>query len=155
MSYYDAIAKGYDELYGEEQKRKYFTGLIMLKPNSKVLDVGCGTALLLESLPRGTYYLGIDSSKGMLYVAKERAKGRTADLILADAQMLPLRSHSFKTCYSFTVLQNVENKRRALREIARVCRKAIVSSLKGKGLEGLEDCVEVYPDIICRLQSFK
>ena len=152
--YYDAIAPGYDELYGEEQRRKYFSGFKLLKPDRKVLDVGCGTALLLESLPKGTYYLGIDKSLGMLKIAAKRVKGRPADLVLADAQLLPLRSSSFRTCYSFTMLQNVESPETALEEMKRVCDALVVSSLRGKGLEG-EDCLEVYPDLICIIQSFK
>jgi ubiquinone/menaquinone biosynthesis C-methylase UbiE len=150
VSFYDAVAKGYDELYGEEQRRKYKIGLKKLKPSYKVLDVGCGTALLFLELPKGTYYLGIDVSPGMLEVAKERVKNSLADLVLATAEALPLRSKSFPTCYSFTVLQNVEDPERALEEVRRVCAKAVVSSLKGKGLRG-EGCEEVYPDVICSI----
>ncbi len=153
--YYDVIARGYDELYGEEQKRKYFSGFKMLKPDKKVLDVGCGTALLLESLPKGTYYLGIDKSLGMLKVALNRVRGKLADLVLADARLLPIRSSSFKTCYSFTMLQNVKSPEKALNEIKRVCALSVVSSLKGKGLEGGENCLEIYPDVVCLVQSFK
>ncbi len=152
--YYDIIARSYDELYGEEQRRKYFTGLRLLRPSKKVLDVGCGTALLLENLPKKTYYLGIDKSLGMLSIALRRVKGRPADLLLADAQLLPLRSNSFGTCYSFTVLQNVEKPEKVLEEMKRVCRAFVISSLKGKGL-GDNDCIEVYPDILCIFQSFK
>ena len=118
----------------------------MLEPSWRVLDVGCGTGLLMERL-RESYYVGLDVSLGMLSKAKERRAG-LADLVLGDARQLPFRSKSFETCYSFTVLQNVPEPERALKELRRVCKRAVASSLKGKGLSG-GACVEVYPDVIC------
>jgi len=144
--YYDAISKGYDELYGEEQRRKYSVGLKLLKPGWRVLDVGCGTALLAESVS-GSFYVGLDVSKGMLREAAKRKRG-LVELVLGDARYLPFRSSSFDSCYSFTMLQNVPEPERALEEMRRVCKKALVSSLRGKGLRG-EGCVEVYPDVMC------
>ena len=144
--YYTQIARGYDELHGAEQRKKYSAGLNILKPSKKILDVGCGTALLSEQLDF-LYYLGVDISEGMLRIAKKRRRG-LMDLVRADAHALPLRSRSFKTCYSFTALQNLEEPGLGLKELKRVCENALVSSLRGKGLRG-KDCVEVYPDVIC------
>jgi len=144
--YYDAISRGYDELYGEEQKRKYSVGLKLLKPGWRVLDVGCGTALLAERVSE-SFYVGLDVSKGMLNKAMKRKRG-LAELVLGDARSLPFRSSSFDSCYSFTVLQNVPEPERVLEEMGRVCKKALVSSLRGKGLRG-KDCLEVYPDVMC------
>ncbi|UXD21360.1 type 11 methyltransferase [Ignicoccus pacificus DSM 13166] len=146
--YYDAIARGYDELYGEEQERKYYVGLKILPPKERVLDAGCGTALLSEHVEG--YYLGIDISIEMLKIGKEKIRGETKDLVLGDVQLLPLRSKSFATCYSFTVLQNVEDPHKALEELRRCCSSCVVSSLKGKGLED-GDCLEVYPDVLCKI----
>ncbi len=148
-NYYDEISKGYDELYGEEQRRKYFTGLKMLKPSERVLDVGCGTGLLIDHISF-TYYLGVDISRGMIEKAKRRRRG-LSDLVIADAQALPLRSNAFETCYSFTVLQNLRDPESGLREILRVCKKALVSSLRGRGLKR-DDCIEVPPDVICLIE---
>jgi len=117
----------------------------MLEPEGRVLDVGCGTGLLMREVR--AYYVGLDVSAGMLRKAAERRDG-AKDLVRGDARLLPFRSKSFDACYSFTVLQNVPEPEEALKEIRRVCRKAVVSSLKGKGLEGLE-CEEVYPDKVC------
>ncbi len=148
-SYYNAIAKGYDELYGEEQRRKYRKGLEMLEPSGKLLDIGCGTGLLIEELGDLVYF-GIDVSLEMLKVAKKRGASAVVNLILADVQLMPFRSNAFKTCYSFTVLQNVPNKGAFLSEVNRICEKALISSLKGIGLE-CEQPVEVYPDVVCLL----
>ena len=57
-----------------------------------VLDVGCGTAVLLEkiiAMRPATAAHGIDLSPGMLAVARERL-GESADVRVADAEALPL-----------------------------------------------------------------
>lgn len=118
----------------------------MLKPSKRVLDVGCGTALLLKHVEG--IYVGLDVSKGMLEEAVKKRGDRPADFVLGDARSLPFRSKSFDTCYSFTMLQNVPEPERALEEIARTCRKAVVSSLNGKGL-GFGKCEEARPDLVC------
>lgn len=145
--YYDAIARGYDELYGNEQRRKYQIGLKVLKPQRRVLDIGCGTGLLMEEL-EDVFYIGIDISLGMLERARERKTKLLADVIRADARSLPFRSNSFNTCYSFTVLQNLSSRETFYSEIRRTCRSTLVSSLKGIGLR-CEQAIEVYPDLIC------
>lgn len=77
MSEYDLIADIYDDLYRDPaslaedarviehlQDRELLSG--------SVLDVGCGTGLLLDYVPAIPHYVGIDPSAGML--AKARAK---------------------------------------------------------------------------------
>ena len=144
--YYDTISRGYNELYSEEQVRKYEVGLSLLPPRGKVLDAGCGTGLLMQFV-KG-YYLGIDISKGMISVAKRGSKGMAADLILGDIELLPLRSNSFETCYSFTVFQNLQHPKEAMECLKRCCASFLVSSLHGKNLERRK-CVKAYPDELC------
>jgi predicted TPR repeat methyltransferase len=97
---YDATSEGYDELYGAEQLRKYWMALRHVDLGGLggwVVDVGCGTGLLLSFL-RGlgcsAEYVGIDVSEAMLVKACLRADGLT-HLIQADGNNLPLRIFFF------------------------------------------------------------
>ncbi|MEM1509381.1 MAG: class I SAM-dependent methyltransferase [Thermofilaceae archaeon] len=99
---YDLIAERYDELYSSEQLAKHRVVLSLAPPVEPVLDAGCGTGMLLEALE--VYGVGLDSSKGMLQVAKRRLTGRLVDLVQADAEKMPFRSCSFAAVYSVTVL---------------------------------------------------
>ena len=148
--YYNAIARGYDELYGDEQKRKYEKGKRFLPLSEKVLDAGCGTGLF--ALEVEGYYLGVDISLEMLRIAKNKLRNCYKDFVFGDVQMLPIRSKAFKACYSFTVLQNVEDPERTMEELKRCCKSFVISSLKGKGLKG-ERCTNVYPDVLCIFQE--
>ena len=54
INYYNGIAKGYDELYKDEQLKKYAYLLDdkdLFKGVSTMLDVGCGTGFSLDYFP--------------------------------------------------------------------------------------------------------
>jgi ubiquinone/menaquinone biosynthesis C-methylase UbiE len=84
-----------------------------------VLEVGCGTGLLLERATRfAASARGIDLSPGML--AKARARG--LDVAQASATELPLADASVDVAYSFKVLAHVPDIAIAMAEMARVVR---------------------------------
>lgn len=71
--HYDVVSKLYDKLYLSEQLKK--VALILssrdLSQDLKVLDVGCGTGLLLERIVgAGCLSIGLDLSLKMLEKAK-------------------------------------------------------------------------------------
>jgi ubiquinone/menaquinone biosynthesis C-methylase UbiE len=84
-----------------------------------VLEVGCGTGLLLERIAhfaRSTK--GIDLSDGML----EKARARGLDVTLGSATDLPFDDARFDVACSFKVLPHVRDIERALKEMTRVVR---------------------------------
>jgi ubiquinone/menaquinone biosynthesis C-methylase UbiE len=84
-----------------------------------VLEVGCGTGLLLERFAEfASRARGIDLSPGML----EKARARGLDVALGSATALPFADESFDVTCSFKVLAHVPEIGRALREMARVTR---------------------------------
>ena len=94
--HYDAIAKEYDEFYKRPidlaEDIAMFRLLGTRLDGRSVLDVGCGTGLLLEHL-NPNYYLGVDISNGMLDVAREKFPDR--DFRWGDMGALPPLSHQF------------------------------------------------------------
>ncbi len=138
---YNVTAKGYDELYREEQYEKYGATIGYLAGADRICDVGCGTLLLLEYLRSKeltpAYYVGIDLSPGMLHVASSKLRSsllrglaHLVDLVEADAEHLPLRAGSCTLAVSFTVIDLVEKPEAMLAELRRVSRRALVTSLK-------------------------
>ncbi|HEU5298874.1 MAG TPA: class I SAM-dependent methyltransferase [bacterium] len=101
-------------------------GALALRGDESVLDVGCGTGIVLAALAArhpGARLTGIDADPGML----ERAAARTAlgiplRLILAYAQALPFRAGTFDAAVSTLIFHHLPTdvKRTALAEIARV-----------------------------------
>lgn len=134
---YDETSSRYDERYAELQSVKYRTIIKYLPEQAGcILDLGCGTGLLLEKLrKRRGLVVGVDASKGMLKRAKSRGKGPR--LVLADADSLPFRNDVFDCVVSVTLLQNMPDPARTVRELERVLRKGgtgILTSLKRKHL---------------------
>jgi ubiquinone/menaquinone biosynthesis C-methylase UbiE len=84
-----------------------------------VLEVGCGTGLILERVARFARTAhGIDLSHGMLAHAARRGLA----VAQASATQLPLADASVDVAYSFKVLAHIPDIAGAMREMARVVR---------------------------------
>jgi ubiquinone/menaquinone biosynthesis C-methylase UbiE len=84
-----------------------------------VLEVGCGTGLLMQGLADTARKLaGVDLSPGMLRPARERG----FDVLEGSAEALPVADDSFDLAFSFKVLAHVPDIERALAEMLRVIR---------------------------------
>ena len=135
---YDALGgRIYDLRYSEEQEAKYKLLLKRVRPDAAdvVLDVGCGTGLLLMKLHSRN--VGVDVSPGLISAAKSRAEPQLrSDLVLADAEGLPFREAVFDKVYSVTLIQNTPDPDGAVTEMKRVSRpgsKLAITALR-KGL---------------------
>lgn len=122
-SYYDAFSLGYDDGRDVGYHRlidDQAAALVRRVGEGRdVLEVGCGTGLVLERVTRfARTARGIDLSPGML----ERARARGLDVLEGSATALPFEDASFDVAYSFKVLAHVPELETALREMARVVR---------------------------------
>lgn len=122
-SYYDIFASSYDR--GRDKGYHRFLDdceveiVAPLANGRAVLEVGCGTGLLLERVAeRAARAVGIDLSEGML----EKAKARGLEVSQADATCLPFDDGLFDLTYSFKVLAHIQDIQKALSEMARVTR---------------------------------
>ena len=96
----DAVVSEYKRLAPDYDRRWSFyigatiretLGRIELQPDDRVLDVGCGTGVLLEALSNttpGAKLAGIDPSEDMLALARERVDG-TVVLKQSHAESAP------------------------------------------------------------------
>lgn len=124
-AYYDEFATVYDARRGGNVPGGYHDLLDQLETDfvarfgsgGDVLEVGCGTGLLLERIARfARTAKGIDLSPGML----EHAKKRGLDVQEASATALPFPDSTFDVTCSFKVLAHVPEIEQALSEMARV-----------------------------------
>lgn len=123
---YDRLAPEYDgrwaryiEASVEETLRR-----ARLHPDDRVLDVGCGTGVLLQALARageGRRLVGADLSVGMLRAAGRRLPPEVA-LTAAAVGRLPFRSGSLDAVVSSSSLHYWRVPAEGLGEIRRVLR---------------------------------
>ena len=126
--YYDAFAKGYERRRAGNDPGGYHDLLDELESeflrrfavDRSVLEVGCGTGLILERIKEyAASAQGVDLSEGML----EHARARGLDVEVGSATELPFADESFDVTCSFKVLAHVPDIQRALLEMARVTRR--------------------------------
>lgn len=88
----------------------------------RVLDVGCGTGVLLERLTARGGAIGLDLSPDMLARAAMRQRGRNARaaLVCGDAQHLPFRDGAFESVVSTFAINAVPDLETALAEMLRI-----------------------------------
>lgn len=99
---------------------------LRVKQGQCVLDVGCGTGVLLKTLAE-TYpdvaLVGIDPTQEMLAVACQRLP-KTIRLEQAEAEKLPFDDESFDTVISCNMFHNIREPVAALKEMRRVLKPA-------------------------------
>ncbi len=126
--YYDEFAERYDSARGGRVKGGYHDLIDDLEidflqrfaSGVDVLEVGCGTGLLLERIASFARHAeGVDLSPGMLAAARTRGL-KVAE---ASATLLPYDDESFDVTCSFKVLAHVADIRCALAEMTRVTRR--------------------------------
>ena len=113
-----------------------------IKPNSKILDIGCGFGRHIEILADfSREVIGIDNNSDMIKKAKDRLSNfKNVKLIVQDAQKLDFEDDYFDyvICVTNTFGDFPEIKENVLREMKRVCKKdgkIIISVYSDKALE--------------------
>jgi len=125
------FSKGYKP---RDVKFKKYLGLLGIKKDDKVLDVGCGEGIFLARIAK-TYEVdgtGVDISKKSIATAKSlrQAQGKLLRLRsgqayrlrfqVADATKLPFPNESFNHVLSFDFLEHTNKQKRVLAEMVRV-----------------------------------
>lgn len=118
------------EARDEVATRAAYLDLLGVEPGQRVLEVGCGTGVVLRDVARRVApdgrAVGLDPSQHLLHVARELAQqaglGRLIELRTGDARALPFADATFDVALAVTTLSHVPEGERAVPELARVVR---------------------------------
>ncbi len=132
LSMYSDTASGYNELHGEEQKKKIEIILknLELKKDDLLLDIGVGTGLALEALKGKCRCIGIEPCKELIEQANPEIKEKITE---AKAESIPFGDNKFDIIISVTAIHNFDNTDKAIEEIKRVAKpkaQIIITILK-------------------------
>ena len=124
LPFYDPVLR---ILFREEQAKRQLLAQADVRPEHRVLDVGCGTgtlAILIKTKCPEAWIVGLDGDTKVLAVARRKAAEADVDLALDEglAYALPYPDRSFDRVFSSMVFHHLtrEHKERALAEILRV-----------------------------------
>ncbi|MBO4643357.1 MAG: methyltransferase domain-containing protein [Alphaproteobacteria bacterium] len=132
-NYYTGISETYDEylhitfdLYKDspENTRGFMVNLLELKDTDNVLEVSAGTGkdseVILPKITKGHLTL-LDLTPAMLFKAqKNLEKFQNVDYVAGTALSLPFPDNYFDKLYCFTGVGHFPDRKRALKEMARV-----------------------------------
>ncbi len=99
-----------------------------VESKSKILDIGCGNALILPSiLKKNIFYFGFDISEKLIEIATKKyakeIKNKEANFFTGQATKLPFKNKEFDFVISFATLHHIPSKElqeKFFREIKRV-----------------------------------
>lgn len=124
--FFDDLASRWDEIYDPPKLErihlifeKYFNDI-----QSPVLDLGCGTGILLPELNnllgKGSNIYATDISYEMLKTAKNSNDRNNVKFSQADGHYLPVKNNIFKTVICFQVFPHFHNRNKIVKELFRV-----------------------------------
>ncbi len=115
MGSWENVSKWYDKSVGEKGHYYHQSVIIpnllhLLQPDQqmKLLDLGCGQAVLARALPDTVSYLGIDASATLIKAAEKRKKNKQHQFLVRDlTQPLTLPQKDFTHAVFLLSLQNI------------------------------------------------
>ena len=119
----------YDKMYKQENTYWWFQGrkdilFRMMKYHNlledgkaRVLDIGCGTGLILEEITDQTFAIGMDfSMKALGFCQKRNLK----HLVRGDVSNLPIASGGLELVLALDLLEHIEDDGALMKEIHRI-----------------------------------
>src|SRR3972149_5132617 len=104
-------------------KRKILIDMVKrlpISPHGIILDVGCGTGIMVSAFNKIRTTYGLDFSlDGIKFCRQRNLNGTT----LGNVMHIPFRDESFDVVTCFDLLEHFEDDLAAINEIARVCKK--------------------------------
>jgi len=143
LEFRGAIAKGYEAWFStikgrfaDRLEKKVLAGLVKIRPGDKVLDVGCGTghfSVFFSEL--GGTVTGLELSPEMLAEATRLYGNKGVSFLPGNAYKLPFADRSFDLVTMITVLELLDDPRKALNEAFRVGKgKVLIGILNRNGI---------------------
>lgn len=133
QEFYNRIAGLYDisiKLFaylaggGEERFRREYLRELEIQDGDRAIETSIGTGANLRYLPVKATYFGLDLSWGMLKRCQRNLKRwqLEVELILGNAEELPLRDESFDTVFHVGGINAFNDRAKAICEMTRVAR---------------------------------
>src|SRR2546426_420695 len=105
----------------QRRLRLGFLRAIPISRGDTVLEVGCGTGVVLRDLiplvGRGGRLAGVDPSRAVLTAARRLCRGTGIDVRHGDGTKLPLTDRGFDVTLAVTVLLHVADPHAVVREM--------------------------------------
>jgi len=125
--FYNHLVPAYQALWPAVARRRIRAAIASLEiaPDAKVLEVGVGTGISLDSYPTHASVTGVDLSESMLAEAQQLIEERQwthVDVQSMNAEELTFEDSPFDIVTSFHTISVVSDAKKMMREVIRVCK---------------------------------
>ena len=125
--FYNHLVPAYQAVWPAVARKRIMAAVLSLdiSAGDRVLEVGVGTGLSLDSYPVHAHVTGVDLSESMLAEAQQLVRSRGwnhVNLIPMNAEQLEFDDASFDFVTSFHTISVVSNPEAMMQEIVRVCK---------------------------------
>lgn len=150
-NYYNSYFKEIDQLHSSiHPNRLYELSRIYFKPNSKTLDLGCGTGRDSSWLQKNNYDVhGCDFSEELIKIAKFKYKGINF-FVDSLPNLKTIKSNSYESIFSSAVLQHIPRElfNDAIKNILRIVHPggSIILSFRGTNSSSKRENEKLYED---------
>ncbi|MFH1454128.1 MAG: class I SAM-dependent methyltransferase [Armatimonadota bacterium] len=123
--FFNKLADKWDKLAKHDKvKLKKIINFLSLKEGQIVMDVGCGTGIMLPLLKehvgrKGCVY-AVDVSEKMLKKARTKHKGRNIYFVNSDVCSLPFTPESFDAVLCYSSFPHFKDREKALKSLSKV-----------------------------------
>jgi SAM-dependent methyltransferase len=119
----------YEKMYKQENTYWWFQGRkkilfkmiqhygLLKDGNAKVLDIGCGTGLILEEITPQACAIGLDFSQKAISFCRRR---KIENLLLGDVSNLPIKDSSVDLIMALDLLEHIDDDEGLMQEINRI-----------------------------------
>lgn len=129
QTYFDHHASHWDTHTSENilETAKRLLQHVNIEPNQTVLDIGCGTGILVpyiwQRLNHSGTLIELDISREMVLHGKENFKEITCHWLIADAHYLPIKPETVDTILCFAVFPHLIDKAQVIQEHSKVLKQ--------------------------------
>ncbi|MFK8115419.1 MAG: class I SAM-dependent methyltransferase [Rubripirellula sp.] len=125
--FYNNLVPAYQALWPAVAKKRMLAAVesLDIAPGAKVLEVGVGTGLSLESYPHNVDFTGVDLSESMLAEAEQLIAEKNWEHISVlpmNAEKLTFADSMFDVVTSFHTISVVSQPQEMMNEMVRVCK---------------------------------
>ena len=106
----------------DKAMKKNLTPIMAKFERRTILEVGCGVGRWTQLLSIKNSVVGVDISRTMVTMAKEKCRGKICSFVIADATHLPFREKVFNLVLTVTVLQHLLEKKDQLKALSDMTR---------------------------------
>jgi demethylmenaquinone methyltransferase/2-methoxy-6-polyprenyl-1,4-benzoquinol methylase len=122
--FFNGVAEKWDSMcFHEPEKLEVLFSLLQVKPGYRVMDVGCGTGVLLPKISElvgGTgEVVAVDFAEKMLSIAREKNQFKNLKFFCEDVSCLVFKKNFFDLIICYSVFPHFTNPENTLKHLAK------------------------------------